>query len=234
MKERQEVRSSGEPVTERARIAGVEAGIAAGLVPSSEAVARPRPDAVDPSQESPSEPASEPTELSEDAEAPSPASEPVVAYELPDWAGPPTLQVPRVLLELEEEAAAERGGPQPPPPGGPVWRERQEDWDDTDAVLADLAGLSVTAYEESSSDDPFAYDFLDLEDESSWLAPLSAADNRPPRVEPVADPVPAPEDKPEVAEVATPSTAGAASIPSEESASANLASAASPSPVDAD
>ena len=44
-----------------------------------------------------------------------------------------------------------------------MWRERQEDWNDSDAVLADLAnaGFGVTASEESSSDDPFAYDFLD-------------------------------------------------------------------------
>jgi phosphatidate cytidylyltransferase len=53
-----------------------------------------------------------------------------------------------------------------------VWRERQEDWDDTDAILGDLAsaGLHVTAYEESSADDPFAYDFLDLDDDASWGA----------------------------------------------------------------
>ncbi len=103
----------------------------------------------------------------------SPAAQaPLASYDLPDWTDPPTLQVPRILLDLEEEAAAERGGPPTPPRGGPVWRERQEDWDDTDAVLADLAsaGPSVTAYEESSSEDPFAYDFLELDDESSWIA----------------------------------------------------------------
>ena len=53
-----------------------------------------------------------------------------------------------------------------------MWRERQEDWNDSDAVLADLAnaGLSVTASEESSSDDPFAYDFLDDAGGASWIA----------------------------------------------------------------
>jgi phosphatidate cytidylyltransferase len=53
-----------------------------------------------------------------------------------------------------------------------VWRERQEDWNDADTVLADLAsaGLSVTASEESSSDDPFAYDFLDVDDQVPGIA----------------------------------------------------------------
>ena len=84
-----------------------------------------------------------------------------------------------------------------------MWRERQEDWDDTDAVLADLAGAGkVTAYEESSSDDPFAYDFLDLDDESSWVArieaPTGPVDRLPPFVErpaPPADQPPTPRDR---------------------------------------
>ena len=42
----QEPAGTGEPVTERARIAGVEAGVAAGLVPSAEAVARPAAETV--------------------------------------------------------------------------------------------------------------------------------------------------------------------------------------------
>ena len=41
MEEGQELEETGEVVTERARIAGVEAGIAAGLVPSSQAVGAP-------------------------------------------------------------------------------------------------------------------------------------------------------------------------------------------------
>ncbi len=166
MEDGQESQGTGEPVTERARIAGVEAGIAAGLVPSTEAAARPGSDAVEGS----------PGSASSDEAARAPGSQSVAevlaSYELPDWTDPPTLQVPRVLLDLEQEAAVERGGPLPAPPGGPVWRERQEDWDDSDAVLADLAssGLSVTASEEPSSDDPFAYDFLDDAGEASWIA----------------------------------------------------------------
>jgi len=158
----QRPQATGEPITERARIAGVEAGIAAGLVPSAEELTRPG------SIESASGPANAKDALVLSGSEEQAAS--IASYDLPDWTDPPTLQVPRVFLDLEQEAAAERGGPPPPPPGGPVWRERQEDWEDTDAVLAQLAstGPSVTDYEESSSDDPFAYDFLDLDDES-WF-----------------------------------------------------------------
>jgi phosphatidate cytidylyltransferase len=170
---------------------GVEAGVAAGLVPSSEVASRP----VDAAR-GVANAVIEGTEVA----VPEPAPDWSSSYDLPDWTDPPTLQVPRVLLHLEQEAAAERGGPQPPPPGGPVWRERQEDWDDTDAILADLAGAGkVTAYEESSSDDPFAYDFLDLDDESSWVArievPTGPVDRLPPtaeRLAPPADQPPAP------------------------------------------
>ncbi len=157
MEDGQEPQGTGEPVTERARIAGVEAGIAAGLVSPTQAVARPQ-----------SEPAEDPSASVSSDQAPkatgaTSGDEVLASFELPDWTDPPTLQVPRVLLDLEQEAALERGGPLRTPPGGPVWRERQEDWNDSDAVLADLAnaGFGVTASEESSSDDPFAYDFLD-------------------------------------------------------------------------
>ncbi len=164
-----EPQGTGEPVTERARIAGVEAGVAAGLGAVDRGARRARSEPATPGRDC--DRAVTRTRRAgprRDAQL----STSLAAYDLPDWTDPPTLQVPRVLLDLEQEAAAERGGPPPPPPGGPVWRERQEDWDDTDAVLADLAsaGPSVTAYEESSSDDPFAYDFLDLDDESSWIA----------------------------------------------------------------
>ena len=164
--ERQESQGAGEPISERARIAGVEAGIAAGLVAPSAAAARPGSELLGACE--PADTAGSP----ERAVSP-PQQGSMTAYELPDWTGPPTLQVPRVLLDLDDEATADRGGPQRARPMGPVWRERKEDWDDTDGVLADLAnaGFGVTASEEPSSDDPFAYDFLDLDDETSWLAP---------------------------------------------------------------
>ena len=142
MEDGQEPQGTGEPVTERARIAGVEAGIAAGLVPSTEAVARPAIRA----GRGPLPRRRAPTQAPQ-APGATVSGRVLASYELPDWTDPPTLQVPRVLLDLEQEAALERGGPLPTPPGGPVWRERQEDWNDSDAVLADLAnaGLSVTA-----------------------------------------------------------------------------------------
>jgi phosphatidate cytidylyltransferase len=172
VEEGQEPQGIGEPVTERARIAGVEAGVAAGLIPPSEASTRP-----------PAETGKDvPTPTSDDDQEESPSESPAapaVPYELPDWMDPPTLQVPRVLLDLEQEAADERGGPPAAPPGGPIWRERQKDWEDTDTVIADLAsdGLGVIASEESSSDDPFAYDFLGLDDEGDGIASNAAVDS---------------------------------------------------------
>jgi phosphatidate cytidylyltransferase len=172
VEEGQEPQETGEPVTERARIAGVEAGIAAGLVPSTEAVARPHSSEVDIAS-GPAE-----SDLAPQGTSSTSVVDELASYELPDWTDPPTLQVPRVLLNLEQEAAVERGGQPPTPPGGPVWRERQEDWNDSDAVLADLAnaGVRVTASEESSSDDPFAYGFLEDGAEASWLAPNESRD----------------------------------------------------------
>ena len=100
LEEEQEPQAAAEPVPERARIAGVEAGVAAGLVPSGE-LARPG------------------SEVVEGASSSSGASEPAghasltaVSYDLPDWTDPPTLQVPRVFLDME--AAAARPGPPAP------------------------------------------------------------------------------------------------------------------------
>ena len=173
VEEGQEQNGTGGPVTERARIAGVEAGIAAGLVPPAQEAAHPDSESVDPAYGSVKTNDSQETS---DSPAPSPASPP---YELPDWTDPPTLQLPRVLLDLEQDAVVEQGGQRPLPPGGPVWRERQEDWNETDTILADLAssGPSVTDYEESSSEDPFSYDFLDIVEESSWITRDDAADS---------------------------------------------------------
>jgi phosphatidate cytidylyltransferase len=186
--EGQTPQATGEPVTERARIAGVEAGVAAGLVPSPGGSGCPGSEAA----ERVSEPGS-------GAESPKGAKVvPLAPYALPDWTDPPTLQVPRVLLDIEHEAAAGRSGPPAPPPGGPVWRERQEDWNDTDTVLAHLVstGASVTDYEESSSDDPFAYDFLDLDEDSSWIAREEVVESETGPARPAFSPPPATEARP--------------------------------------
>ena len=204
MEERKEPQGAGELVTERARIAGVEAGIAAGLVAPADALVRSSseqtesapgsapavPDdrgaadgsAADGSAAGSEDNGGEATAVGAGSAASTVAGNVTGSHELPSWSDPPTLQVPRVLLDLEQEAAAGRTGPPPPPPGGPVWRERQEDWNDTDEVLADLAGLRVTDYEESSSDDPFAYDFLDAGEESSWVARPEAPTVAPERI----------------------------------------------------
>ncbi|MGD0440192.1 MAG: phosphatidate cytidylyltransferase [Acidimicrobiales bacterium] len=198
MEDGQEPQGTGEPVAERARIAGVEAGVAAGLVPSPEAVARPSSDSV---VDRPVPHGSDEAQQVPESQS---VAEMLASYELPDWTDPPTLQLPRVLRDLEHEAAVERGGPPPTPPGGPVWRERQEDWNDSDAILADLAkaGLSVTASEESSSDDPFAYDFLSDDGEATWVERKEGADNAaepvgPTESSPVAEPVSGSDGTPE-------------------------------------
>lgn len=155
---------------DRPRISGIEAGVAV-------ASAEPTPDAGerDAVEEPPAADAGA-TELPGTAPAPadgperpgrggatdtsSPLVEVTSAHELPDWSDPPTMQVPKVLLDLD--AASERPAASRAVTGGPVWKEHQGDWDDVDTSLADLAdaGLGVAASEDSSADDPFAYDFL--------------------------------------------------------------------------
>ena len=71
------------------------------------------------------------------------------------------MQVPQVLLDLDADEAGGRTAGRPAS-GGPVWKEHHGDWEEGDSVLADLAGagLGVAASEETSFDDPFAYDFI--------------------------------------------------------------------------
>ena len=172
MEERQEPQVTGEPVTERARIAGVEAGIAAGLVrrrslSALDRGASRRPecrsvDAMPPACRAPRS----------DRGTVASARRQLASLRLraPDWTDPPTLQVPRVLLDLEQEAAAERGARRLRRPGTGVARASGGLERHRRRPRRLSPGLRVTAYEESSSDDPFAYDFLDLDDESSWVA----------------------------------------------------------------
>jgi len=203
----QEPQGTGGPVTERARIAAVEAGVAAGLVPPAEASARPRPEPVADDPASTASPSQTPGTLEP------PSAEVGVSFDLPDWTDPPTLQVPRVLLDLEQEAAEERGSLLGKAPGGPVWREREEDWDDSDGLLADLAkaGLRVTASEERSVDDPFAYDFFDEDVDAPWIA-RSAARDASAQLSRPADMVP-PVDEPESQPLDVPDAQSTAETP---------------------
>ena len=78
MEEGKGTQATGEPVTGRVRIAGVEAGVAAGLVPSTEAESRPD---------------SESLELVSGFSTANEVTSSLAAlpaYELPDWTDPPT------------------------------------------------------------------------------------------------------------------------------------------------
>jgi phosphatidate cytidylyltransferase len=121
----------------RARIEGIEAGVAAGLVPAPPV-------------------AGAPDQADEDhlpADTFAPASE---AAPLPDWRDPPTREIPRVLLE---HPLADRTPTVP----GPVWREVESDWAHDDLTFADLVneGTSVAEHTLSPDEpDPFAFDFV--------------------------------------------------------------------------
>jgi len=120
----------------RARIEGVEAGVAAGLVPA------PEVDDLDWGDEDDSSATSFP-----------PSAE---AAPLPDWRDPPTREVPRVLLE---HPLADRTQPIP----GPVWREVESDWDHDDLTFADLVNEGTSVAEHTlgpDEPDPYAFDFV--------------------------------------------------------------------------
>jgi phosphatidate cytidylyltransferase len=142
--------SSGPP-TERVRIAGVEAAVAAGLVTGTEGDDDMSPEGLD--------------DLSEDFPAfePEPGSTglALVPGEMPDWSDPPTGQVPRVLLDAFEDANPQDEGAGPAV-RGPVWRERERDWDDEEDLshLAVEGETLITAEGGSPDDvDPYHFDF---------------------------------------------------------------------------
>ena len=147
---------SRRPMHARARIEGVEAGVAAGLVPAAggeegdPAFADWMPD---PGASDPLDPeAARPWEELDDS-LPATAGE-ATSPALPDWRDPPTREVPRVLLE---DPLAE---PAPSYPG-PVWREVEADWDDDDLTFAEIVqeGTSVADHGLSINEpDPFAFD----------------------------------------------------------------------------
>ncbi|MDA8265835.1 MAG: phosphatidate cytidylyltransferase [Actinomycetota bacterium] len=160
------------PLHARARIEGVEAGVAAGLVPAGEIE--------DVAWTAPSGAAAEDgTALDDgdiwigygDGDVSVSAALPELPGlpALPDWRDPPTREVPRILLEHP------LADPSPQRPG-PVWREVGADWDDDDSTFAEIAeeGISVGDHGLSIDEpDPFGFEFE---------APVR--NSAPPRTEP--------------------------------------------------
>lgn len=139
------------PVHGRVRIAGLEAGVAAGLVAP--------PDAVEDEAGVPSWPDLDSPEEVSISNALRGVDEPVgpevTAPALPDWRDPPTREVPAVLLQ---HPAAEQGPNYP----GPVWREDQGDWDDEDLAFAEIVQEGTTVGDHGlgiDEPDPFGFDF---------------------------------------------------------------------------
>ena len=150
------------PLHARARIEGVEAGVAAGLVPPAppeeEDAARaqaPRSDdswvrtAVD----------DEDDDVFADFDGPGPLEPPVSTLSaspvLPDWRDPPTREVPRILLD------GPFADPTPSYPG-PVWREVEADWDDDDVTFAEIVHEGTAVHDHGlgiDEPDPFGFDF---------------------------------------------------------------------------
>lgn len=108
----------------RPRIEGVEAAVAAGLVPSFEGEDPPR---------------SIPRHLAADADEEPVPDEPLEAIELPDWTDPPTREVPRVLLR--------EGEPEGPVIPGPVWRESGHDFEQDEEAFAEMVSGTVPIIE---------------------------------------------------------------------------------------
>jgi CDP-diglyceride synthetase len=138
------------PPTERVRIVGVEAAVAAGLV-----VGRDDDDDFDPDDEDGLDddfPSLDPTVADRLGAPPAP--------EMPDWSEPATGQVPRVLLEGFDDSQSDPDGV--PAVRGPVWREHDRDWDD-ESDLSDLAVEGETLIPVGSGsiddEDPYGFDF---------------------------------------------------------------------------
>jgi len=155
------------PRPPRARIEGVEAGVAAGLVPS--AGGGREGGNTSGASETPAHPdAGEADDLdhsavhADDKDASSAGSGVSSSFaaratspSLPDWRDPPTREVPRVLLE---HPLADPGPAYP----GPIWREVESDWDHDDVTFADIVseGASVAEHGLSLDEpDPFGFDF---------------------------------------------------------------------------
>ena len=166
---------NGEPVTERARIAGVEAGVAAGLVPSSEALSRPGGD----SEGSRCRAGQTKRALLQKARCD-------LTCFLTTCLTGPTRRPCRCPVFWTSNAARlqpSRVGPPHPASRGPVWRERQEELERRDAVFGATPSTGPRPrLRQSSSDDPSPHDFLDLDDDDPVDGPRRSLDPEdPPR-----------------------------------------------------
>ncbi|MGO9560048.1 MAG: phosphatidate cytidylyltransferase [Acidimicrobiales bacterium] len=130
----------------RPRIEGVEAGIAAGLVPPASPLVGP-----------PQVPGHAPRHLSHSEDLYDEVPDDIAAgIELPDWTDPPTREVPRVLLQ--------HGQPAGPVIPGPVWRESQSDFDQDSEAFAEIVSESVpvVAHDEGADvEDDFGFENFD-------------------------------------------------------------------------
>ncbi|MHB1508706.1 MAG: phosphatidate cytidylyltransferase [Acidimicrobiales bacterium] len=145
------------PLHARARIEGVEAGVAAGLVSAAESqdVAWTGPEGALGEDPAALEDGDIWIDYDDDPSVSIPLPELPRLPALPDWRDPPTREVPRILLEHP------LADPSPQRPG-PVWREVEADWDDDDSTFAEIAeeGISVGDHGLSIDEpDPFGFEF---------------------------------------------------------------------------
>jgi CDP-diglyceride synthetase len=147
------------PPRARARIEGIEAGVAAGLVPGApgdpDLIDHDGADAVAHSDER--EGGDDDPLAGEHGVGSWGTSQLVTATSpaLPDWRDPPTREVPRVL---QDHPLADRGPAYP----GPVWREVESDWDHDDLTFAEIVSEGTSVAEHGlglDEPDPFSFDF---------------------------------------------------------------------------
>jgi len=131
------------PPTERVRIEGVSAAVAAGLADSG--------------AEAPGSQAD--VDQAGVYEAAPPPRQSVA--ELPDWSDPPTGQVPHVLLDDPDDDVVGYRAPETTAVRGPIWREHITDWDDEPdlAHLADEDSIISSGGGLIDDEDPFDFGF---------------------------------------------------------------------------
>lgn len=188
------------PTPGRVRIAGLEAGVAAGLVTPADAVEDEAGVPNWPDPDSPEEMAI--SNALRGVEAP--AAPEVTAPALPDWRDPPTREVPAVLLQHPD---AEPGPTYP----GPVWREDHGDWDDEDLTFAEIVqeGTSISEHGLGIDEpDPFGFDFPMVPAPAAEPAEAVDADaeSSSPAEEPVSAPMGPVPPGPEEGRLAEPSS----------------------------